>query len=91
VHLRNIRIAWLDLGAIFQQEHRYPDAVTALKRAIELDPSQPEAYFLLGRVYQAMGDKEEAQKQFAKTRTLQKGQLDKLATQMPRPAMSPLQ
>jgi tetratricopeptide (TPR) repeat protein len=82
----NIRIAYLDSGAIFAQQRRYPEAIDALKRAVDLDPTQPEAYFLLGRAYQGSGNRVEADKQFAKTRTLQKGEVDKLATQMFRPA-----
>lgn len=40
--------------------------VAALRRAVELDPAQPDAHYRLGRVYQAMGKTLESQKQFAK-------------------------
>ncbi|SRR5579883_440959 len=36
-----------------------------LRHAIALGPAQPEAYYLLGRAYEAMGNKAEAHKQFA--------------------------
>ncbi len=42
----------------------------ALQRAVQLDPSQPDAHYRLGRVYQAIGNKGEAEKEFAKTREL---------------------
>ncbi|MGH9743852.1 MAG: tetratricopeptide repeat protein, partial [Candidatus Acidiferrum sp.] len=45
-------------------------ALASLKRAVELDPEQPDAHYRLGRVYQAMGDRAAAQKQFTKVSEL---------------------
>ena len=45
--------------------------MTALKRAVELDPTQPDAHYRLGRLYQAMGKKEEGQAEFARVQQLQ--------------------
>jgi tetratricopeptide (TPR) repeat protein len=71
LHLHNdIRIAHLDLGAILTEQGRYPAAIVALKRAVELDPEQPDAHYRLGRVYQATGNQAAAQKEFAKVREL---------------------
>lgn len=44
--------------------------MTALQRAVELDPAQPDAHFRLVRLYQAMGNTPPAQKEFAKVREL---------------------
>ena len=49
---KDLRIAYLDLGAVLTQLKRNPEALTALQRAIALDSSQPDAHFRLGRLYQ---------------------------------------
>jgi tetratricopeptide (TPR) repeat protein len=67
---KDIRIAYVDLGAILAQQGQNQDAIVALKRAIDLDPEQPDAHFRLGRVYQAVGNHGESQKEFAKVREL---------------------
>ena len=71
LHSRNdIRIVYLDLGAILAQQGHYQEAIASLKRAIQLDPEQPDAHFRLGRAYQAAGNQSAAQKEFAKVREL---------------------
>lgn len=67
---KDIRIAWLDMGIIQGQQGQHQLAIASLKRAIELDPEQPDAHFRLGRVYQAMGNPADAQKEFEKVRSL---------------------
>ena len=52
------------------QQKQFPEALKALRRAVELDPTQPDAHYRLGRVYQALGNSAEAQREFSKTRTL---------------------
>jgi Tfp pilus assembly protein PilF len=61
--------------------------VAALRRAVELDPAQPDAHYRLGRTYQAMGKAEESQKEFAKVRALHEkaNNNDPLASKMPAP------
>lgn len=44
----------------------------ALKEAIRLDPSYGEAYYLLGRYYNKVGEKDQAQQAFAKFEELRK-------------------
>ena len=66
----DLRLAYIDTGAVLTEQKRYPEAVAALRRAVELDPAQPDAHYRLGRVYQAMGKTVESQKQFAKVREL---------------------
>ena len=56
IQTRNdIRIAYIDLGAILMEQKRYPEALTALQQAVKLDPTHPDAHFRLGRLYQATG------------------------------------
>jgi tetratricopeptide (TPR) repeat protein len=66
----DIRIAYLDLGAILAQQGKNPEAIRLLKRAVQLDPEQPDAHFRLGRAYQSAGESAAAEKEFAKVREL---------------------
>jgi Tfp pilus assembly protein PilF len=56
------------LGTIFLERKHYQNAMTALHRAVERDPAQPDAQFRLGRLYQPTGNTPVAQKEFAKVR-----------------------
>jgi Tfp pilus assembly protein PilF len=46
------------------------EAIGAFRRAIELDPSQPDAHYRLARVYSAVGQKQKAAEELAKTKQL---------------------
>jgi tetratricopeptide (TPR) repeat protein len=81
----DIRIAYVNLGAILTQQKRYQEAAKALQRAITLDPSQPDAHFRLGRLEQAMGNMAAAEKEFAKVRELHEKQNDDVASKMAAP------
>jgi serine protease Do len=43
--------SWIALGKAFHHMHRSPDAVTALRKAVDLDPQHREGWFYLGTVY----------------------------------------
>ena len=64
------RLAHFDLGCIYADQNRNQQAVVALERAVKLDPSQPDAHYRLARVYTALGEKEKAAVEFAKTKEL---------------------
>jgi Tfp pilus assembly protein PilF len=66
----DLREAVVDLGVIYAQQSRNTDALTAFKRAVQLDPTQPDAHYRLGRLYTALGQKEDAQMEFNKTKDL---------------------
>jgi Tfp pilus assembly protein PilF len=68
---------------------RYPEAQTALERAVELDPTQPDAHFRLGRLYQSMGNSEKAKVEFAKVQQLHEKAADDVASKMPKPSTPP--
>ena len=95
IQLKNdIRIAYVDAGTILARQKRYPEAVTALQKALALDPSEPDAHYQLGHVYQAMGKTSDSQKEFAKVRELHKKSVDEdLAHKMSNspPALNPVQ
>jgi tetratricopeptide (TPR) repeat protein len=82
----DIRIAYVDLGAILTQQKRYTEALAALKRAVKLDPSQPDAHFRLGKLHQTMGNMTAAEQEFAKVRELHEKQNEDVASKMVRPA-----
>jgi tetratricopeptide (TPR) repeat protein len=78
----DIRIAYLDLGAVLTQQKQYGEAIAALHHAVELDPAQPDAHYRLAHLYQAMGQAEESQKEFAKVRELHEKADESLASKM---------
>jgi tetratricopeptide (TPR) repeat protein len=78
----DLRLAFVDLGAVLTQQQNYKDAVVSLRRAVELDPAQPDAHYRLGRALQAMGNSADAQKEFAKVRELHQKADEPLATKM---------
>ncbi|MDP3047800.1 MAG: tetratricopeptide repeat protein, partial [Chloroflexota bacterium] len=52
---------YLDLGRVYYMKlNKYDDAITALRRATELDPGNPQSFTELGRCYYSKGDYAEA-------------------------------
>jgi tetratricopeptide (TPR) repeat protein len=88
---KDIRLAYLDLGAALMQLKRYPEALTALQQAVVLDATQPDAHFRLGRLYQAMGQSEKARVEFAKVQELHQKADEDVASKMPKPAAPPVE
>jgi predicted Zn-dependent protease len=88
---KDIRVAYVDLGAALMQMKRNTEALTALKRAVELDPTQPDAHFRLGRLYQSMGEKEKARVEFAKVQELHQKADEDVASKMPKPSAPPVE
>jgi tetratricopeptide (TPR) repeat protein len=43
--------AYVLIGFIYDDDHKYPQAIEAYKEAIKLQPTRPDAYFSLGLVY----------------------------------------
>jgi tetratricopeptide (TPR) repeat protein len=80
----DIRIAYLDIGAILSQQKKYQEALAALLHAEKLDPTQPDAHYRLARLYRDMGNPAAAQKEFAKVSELQEKSED-VAPKMPAP------
>jgi len=85
----DLRIAQLDLGVLLTQQRKYPEALAALRRAEQLDPEQPEVHFRLGRLYQAMGELQSAQKEFAQVKQLHLKAQDDVAGKMSAPKTGP--
>ena len=47
--------AYINLGAVYNRLEQYDDAVTALRRGIQLDLNRAEGYYNLGLVYRRKG------------------------------------
>ena len=83
IRLRNdIRIAYLDIGAILAEQNHHQEAIAAFLQAEKLDPAQPDAHLRLGRLYQATGNPAAAQKEFAKLRELHQKADEDIASKM---------
>lgn len=50
----------ISLGEKYLKEENYDEAIAAFKKAIEIDPNDPEAYIGLADAYLAKGDKQNA-------------------------------
>ena len=66
--------AYYRLGNNLHRQEKDDDAIPALKRATELDPSDPEPLYALGQIYRNRGDQAAAETVFAKFRELKKKQ-----------------
>jgi tetratricopeptide (TPR) repeat protein len=85
----DIRIAYLDLGAIYSDQKRYQESLAALHRAEKLDPTQADAHYRLARLYRAMGNAAAAQREFAKVNELQDKPEDMAPKMSSQPPSSP--
>lgn len=56
--------AWHNLGTIYQNQGRFPDAISHYKKALMMGYHSPETHYQLGRVYRAQGDDEKALPEF---------------------------
>lgn len=79
IQLQSHRLAYFDLGSIYADQGRNQEAVTALQRAVALDPTLPDAHYRLARVYSALGRNEKAAREFANTKELHAKEHDSLA------------
>ena len=56
---------WLDLGQLANRRRQWPEAITFLNRAIELDPAQIESHYALGIALRNQGNIAEAERETA--------------------------
>ncbi len=61
----------LQLGILYNDEHAYAKALPEYERALQLDPKLAEAHFRLGRYYLRSGEKDRAQAELDRFKTLQ--------------------
>jgi Flp pilus assembly protein TadD len=77
-----IRLGYLDLGILDASAGNNEEAKKNFLHAIEMDPTQKDAHWRLGRLYLSMGQQKEAQTEFAKMNELEQKDRDKVAKQM---------
>jgi tetratricopeptide (TPR) repeat protein len=77
-----IRLGYLDLGILNAAAGNNEEAEVNFLHAIEMDPTQKDAHWRLGRLYRSMGHQKEAQAEFAKMSVLEQKDRDKVAKQM---------
>lgn len=65
------------LGKILWVRSKSPEAVPLLERAAKLQPDYREAHYLLASVYQSMGRRAEAQREFAVVKKLSEADVQK--------------
>lgn len=58
-------------GKVYAATGRSPEAITALKRSIDLRPLEPSPYYQLARLYQKAGKSELAKEQFDRLKVLE--------------------
>jgi tetratricopeptide (TPR) repeat protein len=78
----NIGKAHMDLGIIYQDQGRLPDALRELTTAVKLTPQDANIHWRLARLYQALGRREEAKAEFEKTSSLHKAESDSVFTEL---------
>jgi len=55
--------AHLQLGNLYSDQHKYPDAIPEYQRALEIDSDLADAHYRLGQAYVHIGEKDKAQEQ----------------------------
>ena len=78
----NLRLAFVNMGVILTGQKKHDEALAVLLRAERLDPAQPDVHYRLGRLYQAMGKTEQAQREMARVKELHEKDEGDLARQM---------
>jgi tetratricopeptide (TPR) repeat protein len=88
-----LALAHLDLGILYADADRQNDALRELKVAAKLAPEDVNVHWRLGRLYRAMGKKEEAKAEFDKasgiTKAADNALIDKMNGAHAQPAQAP--
>jgi tetratricopeptide (TPR) repeat protein len=74
--------AHLDLGILYADSGRNESAIRELKEAARLIPEDANPHWRLARIYQAMGNKTQANLEFQKTRNLHKAEDDTIMSKL---------
>ncbi len=73
------------LGKILVKQGKPSEALSPLEAAVARDPADPDKRYLLARVYQQLGRREDAAREFAEVQKLKARQLSKDRERTPRP------
>jgi tetratricopeptide (TPR) repeat protein len=72
-------------GKILVKQNKPAEALPPLERAVQLDATDPEKRYLLARVYQQLGRREDAAREFAEVQKLKAARLKKDRENTPKP------
>jgi tetratricopeptide (TPR) repeat protein len=72
----NLSVAYLQLGIIAAEQGDLQKAIRSYQKAVETDPSSPEAHYRLAQAYRRTGDKEKFQGEFQLYNELSKKSAD---------------
>lgn len=75
-------LSWLDLGIIDADAGHNDDALGEFKTAARLNPSDVQVHWRLARLYKSMGMEAQAQREFAKAKSLNKAANEKLVEKL---------
>jgi Flp pilus assembly protein TadD len=75
-------LAYFDLGCVYARENKNPAAIAAFQEAERLDLTEPDAHYRLARVYMASGQKQKADAEFLKTKTLHQKEQESIIEKM---------
>ena len=71
-------MAHRDLGIVYAEKDRKPDALKEFQKALALTPDDVNVHWRLGRLYRSMGEQVKAKAEFAKAGSLNKAADEKL-------------
>jgi tetratricopeptide (TPR) repeat protein len=74
----HLGLAYLQLGIVYAEEHKYLDAIRVYQKAINASPSLEEAHYRLSEVYRVTGDQLRAEQQLAVYNQLSKAAAEKV-------------
>ena len=82
-------LAYLDLGILYADAGRNVDAMRQLKAAAKLAPNDVDVHWRLGRLYRAMGNKNDAKVELDKAKSITQAADTALINKMsPHPAQA---
>lgn len=74
----SIAMQHLDLGIVYAEQDRKPEAQAEFETAVKLDPKNVNGHYRLARLYKSMGITARAKAEFDKTNGLNKAEDDRL-------------
>lgn len=66
-------MAWNNLGILYVQLNRLPEAADCFQKVVQLIPNEPQAYYFLASTYKKMGRDKEADEILRRAQQLKKG------------------
>jgi superkiller protein 3 len=78
----NLAAAHFELGKLYSQQGRLPEALSSYEAAVEADPEHQEAWYRLGQAYMRAGRRQDAEKAVARHDDLRKQQAERIEARL---------